>query len=186
MMSASMGQFGRYHGLPSAAGGFYTTANQPGSQACLEKSFCGLLPFANSDIVEGFGCLEDGKTLAFEQLIIDAEIARMFHRVARGIEISDTTLAVDLINKVKPQGSYLTEEHTNHHLRKEHLIPVIIKRQLYETWTKDGSRSMEDVAREKVRKIIETHSIEPLDEVVQDKVAEIVRKADNKLSGLTG
>ena len=183
IMSGAMGQFGRYHDLPSMGGGGYNTANELGAQACLEKSFCGLLPFANADIIEGFGCLEDGKTLSFEQLVIDSEIVQMFHRVTRLVEVNDTTLALDLVHKVKPGGTYLTEKHTNDHLRKEHFIPTVLKRQLYDAWIRNGSRSLEDLASEKAKKIIERQEIQPLDKEIQNKVDAIIREAHNRLSG---
>jgi trimethylamine--corrinoid protein Co-methyltransferase len=182
LMSASMGQFGRYYGLPSLGGAGYNTANEAGDQSCLEKVFCGLLPFANADIIEGFGCIEDGKTLSFAQLVIDAEIVQMFHRLTQKIEVNDTTLALDLIHKVKPGGTYLTERHTNDYLRNEHYIPSLIKRQFYETWVKDGSKSIADLAREKAKKIVETTSIKPLEKDIQDEIATVVKEADKELS----
>ena len=182
MTGSAMAQLGRYLGLPTFVGGFYTTANKPGAEACIDKIFCGLLSFSNVDISEGTGLIEDGKTLSFEQLVIDSELGEMFHRVARGIEFNDVTLALDLIHKVKPGGTYLTEKHTNDYLRKEHFISNLVKRQLYEVWVNDGSKDIVDLAREKAKKLAQSYPEKPLDKDLKEKIEEIMRRADKELS----
>lgn len=182
LIDAGMAQLGRYVSLPSLAGAGFTTANEPGPQSCLEIPFCALLTFSNADIIEGFGAIEDGKTYSFEQHVMNAEIVQMCYRATQGIRVDDATLALDVIDKVKPGGTFLAEKHTNDYLRKEHFIPNLIKRQSYDAWVKDGSKSIVDLAREKAKKILETTSIRPLEIDVQDKIANIVQEADKELS----
>jgi trimethylamine--corrinoid protein Co-methyltransferase len=65
--------------------------------------------------------MESDLTVAYEKLVIDDEILGMNQRVLRGIEVSDDTLAVDLITDVCEEvGSnrhYLAEFHTAEHMR---------------------------------------------------------------------
>jgi trimethylamine--corrinoid protein Co-methyltransferase len=180
LMDAGMAQVSKYLGLPSHVD-MYSTANSPGSESCIEKPFF-LLPFVNADIIGAAGCIEDGKTFSFEQQVIDAELVQLFIRVDRGIEVNDTTLAADLIDKVQPGGTYLAEKHTNAHLRTEYFIPSLMKRQTYDLWVKDGSKTIVDLAREKARKIIQESSITPLDKNIQENLERIMLQADKEFS----
>lgn len=55
-------------------------------------------------------------------------------RIARGIEISAETLALDVIDEVGPRGEFITSEHTNEHFRKELWIPSLIDKNRYDVW----------------------------------------------------
>ena len=182
-IDAGIAQLGRYYGLPSLAGGGHTTANKAGAQSSLEVSLSGLLTFANADIIEGFGGIEDGKTLAFAQFILDAEIVKMCQRIVRGIEVNDETLALNVIDKVQPGGTYLPQKHTRDYFTDEHFIPNLVRRQHYETWVKDGAKGIEDLALEEAKRIVETQRIQPLDEDTQAKMNNIMRDASRHLSG---
>jgi trimethylamine--corrinoid protein Co-methyltransferase len=180
LMDAGMAQIGRYLGLPIHVD-MYSTANVPGAESCIEKPFF-LLPFVDADIIGAAGCIEDGKTFSFEQQVIDSELVQMFMRVNRGIEVNETTLAVDLINKVQPGGTFLSEKHTMTHFGTEYFIPSLMKRQTYDHWAKDGSKTIVDLAREKAKKIIKECSIAPLDRDVQQKVDGILQEASEEFS----
>lgn len=51
-------------------------------------------------------------SVAAEQFVIDNEILRMAMRVLRGVEVSDETLALEVIDQVGPGGHCRMEEHT--------------------------------------------------------------------------
>jgi trimethylamine--corrinoid protein Co-methyltransferase len=58
------------------------------------------------------------------QSILDDDIAGMVGRFAEGVEVSEETMALGLIEKVGPSpGHYLDKEHTIKWWRKEQFIP---------------------------------------------------------------
>ena len=184
LMEVVIGQLGRRYGLPAMVD-MYSTANTPGAECMLEKSFF-YLAYANADMIGGTGGIEDGKTFSFEQQVIDGELADMYNRLMRGIEVNDTTLAIDLIDKVKKgTGEFLTQRHTRDYLRTENFIPSLLKRQMYDEWTKGGSKSIVDLAREKAKKIISEYSIKPLEKDVQQNIDTVLKQADKEFSQLT-
>ena len=114
-------------------------------------------------------------------LIIDDEIIEHALRIVHGIQISNSTLAVEVIRKVGPGGSFLAEKHTLAHL-DELLLPKISNREPYDTWKRNGSKSIVDVSREKTKEILEKHKPKTLEKNVQMKIEETMKRARRELA----
>lgn len=185
LFSAAVGELARYYGLPSVAGGFVSTAKEPGGQACYEKMISGIPQvLSGCSIIIGVGLIEDCNTLPFEELIVDDEIVKMVFRLAQGIEVKGDALALDLIHKVGPGGNYLAERHTLEHFRKEQFIPDLTDRRPYETWLRDGAKDVVKKAKEKVKTILEKHQPEPLEKDVQREIQDVIKRADQGLANI--
>jgi trimethylamine--corrinoid protein Co-methyltransferase len=117
-----------------------------------------------------------------EMLIIDDEIVEHALRIARGIQVNDYTLAVDVIRKVGPGGNFLAERHTLDNLLKELLAPRISNRETYETWQRNGSKSVVDVSKEKIKGILEKHKPTALEKDVQMKIEKTMKRAQMELT----
>ena len=74
---------------------------------------------AGSNLIYGMGMMEMGMTMSYEQLLCDAEIARMSRRLEYGIPVNKDTLALDVIKEVGPANNYLATRHTLKYMRKE-------------------------------------------------------------------
>ncbi len=183
LLTAVSCELARYYKMPSTSAGLSTDAKVPSAQACYEKAVTGTLPvFVGYDVVGGLGLLDACTVFTPEQLVIDAEIGRMLFRLARGIEVNDETLALNLVRKIGPGGNYLAEKHTLKHLEKEHFLPEITDRLSYETWEKAGSKTVIEVAREKAKEILEKHQPAPLGKDVQKEIKEIIKRAQKELA----
>ena len=106
--------------------------------------------------------LEMGMTMSYEQLLIDADISRMIRRVIQGIAVNDVTLAVDMIKRVGPGGTYLGERHTLKHMRSESSQANLLDRHMYETWSKLGGLDIASRANKQAKEILENYKPEPL------------------------
>ncbi|MEE9400053.1 MAG: trimethylamine methyltransferase family protein, partial [Dehalococcoidales bacterium] len=73
-----------------------------------------------------------------------------------GIDINDETLALDLIDKVGPGGSFIAEEHTFRHF-KECWYSDLFDRGTYERWESQGSMRLSDRINRNVIEILEKH-----------------------------
>jgi trimethylamine--corrinoid protein Co-methyltransferase len=122
------------------------------------------------------GGLEAAKTMVPELLIIDNEILEGILRLVRGFEVSDDTLALDIIRKVGSGGHYLAEKHTLDRFMKEHWMPKISDRRTYDAWKKAGEKGTFEVAREKVKEVLATHKPEPIPKDVQKEISQIVKR----------
>jgi trimethylamine--corrinoid protein Co-methyltransferase len=88
---------------------------------------------------------------------MDNEILGMCERVLQGIEVTDETLAVDLIESIGPGGNFLTEAHTVMNMMNEFYHPTLADRTLYEEWESSGRNSIKDRARQKLEELMTTH-----------------------------
>lgn len=96
------------------------------------------------------------------QAIVDDDIAGMIGRFVEGVDSGDEALAIDLINEVGPiPGHYLGKAHTRKWWKKEQFEPIASDRLTYPEWSKSGKKDCIDYAKEKMEKILSTHSPEP-------------------------
>lgn len=182
LISACAGELAHYYGFPILCGGIVTSAKEPGAQACYEKMSSGLPQFyAGCDMIAGLGLLDDVTMLSYEQLVIDDEMAKIMARLAYGVMIDDDHMAVDLIKKVGPGGSFLSERHTMQWLSKEHFITDITDRRTSEAWEADGRKTVVDRARAKAERIMKEHEVTPVASDVAKELESIVKEADKDI-----
>lgn len=137
-----------------------------------------MLPsLAGSNIIYGMGMLEMGMTMSYEQLLIDGEIARMIRRVIQGIPVNDVTMAVEMIKKVGPGGTYLGERHTLKHMRQESSQVNLIDRRMYEAWLKNGGEDIAARANRQAREILANYKPEPLAPAHAKAIRDIIDEA---------
>jgi trimethylamine--corrinoid protein Co-methyltransferase len=184
MMNVGCVQLAQYYGLPCDVYGLDTDSKVLDEQAGLERAMGGLLPaLAGADSLSGAGCIEGGITASYEQLVIDDEIFGMIFRAAKGIEVSEDKLAADVITKtVKESSSFLQQKHTLIHFQNEYFRPRLANKDTRARWEKTGGKSIVDVAREKVKKILAEHQPLQLEEDASKRVEEIVRTATKALA----
>jgi trimethylamine--corrinoid protein Co-methyltransferase len=182
LMHLGLNQVAHYYDLPSEigiTGG--TTSKVLDTQAGYERARTILTNLSTTpDIALGLGGLEGARMTSAEALVIDNEIIDYALRFVEGFEVNDDTLAVDIIDKVGPGGIYLGEKHTVQHFR-ERWMSRLSDISSYETWEKQGSRSIDEVAREKVREILATHKVTPLPEDVEKEIGRILKRAEAEL-----
>ncbi|MEM1539949.1 MAG: trimethylamine methyltransferase family protein [Candidatus Bathyarchaeia archaeon] len=179
LMSVGCVQLAKFYGLPCDVYGLDTDSKVLDEQAAFEKAFNGILPaLAGADALSGAGCIESGITVSYEQLVIDDEIFGMIFRAVKGIAFDEEKLAVDIITKVVNESSnFLQQKHTLKHYREEYFIPKLVDRSSRSQWKKMGSKSIVEVAREKVRKILAEHEPPQLDKNICKQHEEILKSA---------
>jgi trimethylamine--corrinoid protein Co-methyltransferase len=183
LLNAALTQLARYYELPCEISGGSSSSKVPDAQAAYDRALSLLTTILTGpDILCGLGALESANTMCPEMLVIDNEIIEEALRIARGFEVNDYTLAVDVIRKVGPGGHFLAEKHTLEHLEKEHFLPEITDRLSYETWEKAGSKTVVEVAREKAKEILEKHQPTPLEKDVQRELKEMIKRAQRELA----
>lgn len=181
LTSAAFAQMAHYYGFPALVGGFVTTAKWPDQQAAYEKFASAVTPIlAGADMIAGIGLIEDCRTVWLEQLVIDSEMAQIIGRMARGIEVNEETLALDVVHKVGIGRDYLGQRHTMEHFRTEHFIPTVTDRYSYDGWISKGGRSLLDRAGDEVRRIFKEHTVEPVPKGVSETAKELLKKRAGK------
>jgi trimethylamine--corrinoid protein Co-methyltransferase len=126
------------------------------------------------------GMLESGQTWSHEQLVIDNDIVTMVKRVIQGIDVTDDTMAVDIVKQAHKIKDFLHQKHTIQFMRRQSR-PKLIDRTTRGTWEAKGGKDLTQRAREEARRIIKTHQPEPLSDDVKKTLREIVDSARKEL-----
>ena len=134
---------------------------------------------AGANIIFGMGMLESGMTWSHGQFMIDNDIVKMVKRVIQGIDVTDETIAVDLIKQSHEIKNFLHQKHTIAHMR-EASRPALIDSTTRGTWEAKGGTDITQRAREEVRRLLKTHQPEPLSDDVKKALREIVASAEGK------
>ncbi len=183
LMMAALKDVANYLDLPMFGTCGCTDSKAVDEQALIEGAMSILLtaqsgPNLNHDV----GYIEHGNTASLEYLTICNDLIGIARKIVNGIEVNQDTLGLDVIDKVGPGGHFLAEEHTMNHFKKETWYPEMFQRQIYENWQAEGSKTLFDKANEKVIDILENYEPEPLPKDVQQKITDIINKAESKLN----
>jgi trimethylamine--corrinoid protein Co-methyltransferase len=173
LVTAGAAQMAHHYGLPCRSVGAATESKLEDLQAGTERMATLLQAvLAGVDFITCGGTLDSTMLESDPLLMLDDDLCGMALRVARGIEVSDTSLALDVIKKVGFSGNYFAEMHTARHFRQEHFIPQLLPRDTYEAWQKAGSKSALDLAKERVREITANHQPRTLDPALERELEE--------------
>jgi trimethylamine---corrinoid protein Co-methyltransferase len=173
----------QYKGIPAWAHG-HTSSSRLDVQASDEKSINALLiAQANPSILGGLGGLANATLTSYETLVMDNERFGALRRIERGVAVDEEHLAFQVVAEMVQGGDLLTHPHTLRYLRGSEIWrPKLARRQGLLNGQPEPESSMER-ARAEVRRIVESHQIEPLSPQVQADIEKSVRQYDKKHSG---
>ena len=185
IINLAMAQLGRYYSLPIWSTGGCSDSKVLDAQATIEAALSLFIAAASgANLIHDVGSfLNFGLTGSLELVTICDEIISMISYILRGIEVTDETLALDVIGKVGPGGHYMTQKHTLEFFRKEHWMPSLFDRQMMNNWVKSGSKDLLQRAREKTKQILSTHQPAPLANDVEKELDETLREAEKEILG---
>jgi len=168
-----------YYNLPSFGLGGCSESKQVDQQAAAEAALTLMAEtLGGANLIHDLGYLESGLTGSLAQLVLCDEIVGWVKHFVAPVEVSDETLALDLIDEIGPDGQFLDTEHTMAHFR-EHWYPTVFDRHNYDRWQAAGCKSLAEQAAERVSKILAEHQPEPLPEDIARKVKAIVQRAED-------
>jgi len=171
-----------WYGITAGVHGGKTNACEPGFQAGMEKAQSTLFPLlCGASGIGTVGQLEFGMTYSPVQLVLDAEVVRATRRMLKGFEVNEDTLALELIEKVGPEGNFIAEPHTAEHFQREFWLSGLTECLNWDTYSAKKIRGMERLAEERVREIL-SRTLEPvLDEHQIEEIDRIVAFAGKKI-----
>ena len=158
---AAMTELSHFYKLPFFGTAGEVDADTIGAQAAAEATYQILLAaLSGADFIHGVGEMYQGRMTSPEYVVLGSEIIDMVKVVMQGIEINDETLPLDLIERVGPGGTYISESHTLKHFRK-FWVPKVFDRSMAK---REGIKKCEDLLNEKTLEILKTHKPKPLSE----------------------
>ena len=137
--------------------GGHADAKVPGPEAGAQRALTTIPTLmAGGRAHVGAGLLSVDEVFSPIQMIIDNEYVAALKRFARGCEITEETLAVDVVKQVGPGNVFLDTDHTLQHFRDEFWMPGLWSREMFDSWvagdaTTDVERALaiyHDILRE--------------------------------------
>ena len=181
MINVAHAQMAQFYQIPSRGTGSNTESKVFDMQAGYEKTITLLLPaLAGANMIFYPGTMDHALTVSLESLVIDHEICDIIARILNGISVTEETLALDIIDKVGPGGHFLNQKHTMKYLKQEHFIPQLSDRDSYEAWVEKGKPSIQERAKDRVKKILAEHEPLPLDPTVEKELLAIIREVEKR------
>jgi trimethylamine--corrinoid protein Co-methyltransferase len=165
-----------FYGVPMFAVGGASDAKLEDQQAAAETAMSLVVEtFMGGDIIHDLGYIESGITFSFIQLALCDEIVSWIKAYTKEIEVSEETLALDVIAEIGPDGVYLNTDHTLRHY-KERWYPTLFERATYHAWFEKGGKSFSKRAQEKIDELLQGHRPEPLPVKIKGEFRRIISK----------
>jgi trimethylamine--corrinoid protein Co-methyltransferase len=171
-------ELAHHWGVPTLAGCFGTDALTPGWQSAGEVPASLLLcALCGAETGSGMGLLESCTLLVPEDLVLDTDLYHRVRILAEGAPIDADSLALDVIRTVGPRGHFLRQKHTRDSMRRLRFSELTAQ-------PAAGGSYVEpvEVARAKVKWILQNHQPEPLDPGRQAELGRIVQAADQEMA----
>ena len=167
-----------YYQLPRFGIGGVSGSKEVDQQASYEAALTLLASTtAGAQLIHDIGYLDNGTTGALDHLVICHEMIGWIKHYMGGWEISEETLALDVIDEVvKTNGDFLQTDHTLRHFREDY-YPEITERGNYENWKAEGGPSMRERARKEVDRILGEHHPRHLTDAQTAELADIVNRS---------
>jgi len=184
LYSAAMSDISRYLGVPFMGTAGASEAKVLDLQAAIESTVQVILSgLSGASLVHDVGFLDCADIGSLESVVMNDEIIAMARRILRGIEVSDATMMLDLIDRVGPGGEFMSTKETAKLCRSEIWMPTIFDRNPWVTWEQEGALTTLDRVRAKLRDILATHRVPPLPAETDARIRAILEAAEAREQG---
>ena len=160
-------------------------AKLPGLQAAFMKPYRQMAFGCTVSLPLPIGALDNGAAFSATQAMLDLKINEAIYKFSRGIEVNDSTCAVDLINELLfcERQTYLESEHTLAHFRQVGWNPRLFDRRYFDhTWPAPCSdERMLQQADQTWRQLVASQEAPTLDSGMLRELDRIVMAAHKEL-----
>lgn len=157
-----------------------TESKLPDQQAAAEAALTILADaVGGGHMVHDIGYMESAYCGSLTQLVLGDDIVSWVKHFLAPLEITDQTLALDVIDDVGPGGLFLKHKHTRHHSR-ERFAGRVFDRRSHQQWVADGAKNATARAAERVNEILADRMVEPLSEAVRQAIHGVVEEAERR------
>jgi len=182
LQQAAFNQLWRRYGIPRYAcnSASFMLSKNIGYQTGADKMQNLIISaISGSNVIVIAGGLFAELTWNPELAVLDNDLCGAVGHFIEGFEVSDETLALDLINEVGPiPGMYLNRKHTREWWQKEFYKSQVRDELPYDAWVKEGKKNALDYAKERVKEILTTHEVSvPLTEEQDKGIDNIIEEA---------
>jgi len=175
-------QMARFYRVPAHTTAPNTDSNAHDGQNAWESALSNFAAMdAGNDIVMNSGMFAGGLTTSLEKLVMDDELNGIVRRMMRGFRADGESCAPEVIRRVGPAGSFLTEEHTLDNLYSdEFYTPVLRAAPKYETWMADGAPTSDALAGRVAAAVLAKGNPADPGPALKEKLAAVIASFEQK------
>lgn len=163
-----------YYGIPTFGVAGCSDAKVFDAQVAAEAT---LTLFDNTvngvNLIHDVGYLDCAMTGSLELVAFCDEVIGWLRRYFRKLEISEETLALDLIHEIGPDGHFVETKHTLRHVRED-WRPNLFDRLSFCRWAEAGGTTLQQRANRRVRELVQNHRAETLPKDVRAKLTRMI------------
>ncbi|MEN8244608.1 MAG: trimethylamine methyltransferase family protein [Thermodesulfobacteriota bacterium] len=181
LYSAAICEIFKYLNLPFMGTAGASDSKLTDMQAAIESTTQILLSsLSGANLVHDIGFLDCADIGSLEMLVMSDEIIAMTKRIMRGIEITDETLMLDLIDEVGPSGEFISSDETARRCRKEITVLDLMDRDPWDIWRDNDSMTMYNRITRRLHTILENHESLPVPDGIMPKINAILEAAEKR------
>ena len=159
ILTAAVGQMGKFLGLPTGSAAGMADAKMPDAQSGYEKGITNVMAgLAGINMVyESAGMHASLLGFCLESLIIDNDMLGQAMRCVRGLEVTPEKLSLDVMTKtcLEGPGHYLGSDQTLNLMQSEYIYPTIGDRTSPKEWAEVGKPVLLETAQKTLRTILQ-------------------------------
>ncbi len=175
LYSAAFAEIARHLGFPYMGVAGASEAKTLDLQAAIESTAQVIFSLlSGTGLPHDAGFLDCADIGALEMLVMTDEIIGFARRMMVGIEVSDATLMLDVIDQVGPGGDFLARKETARQLRQHIWLPRLMDRQPWNLWENAGSRDMLARIQARLDEILAGPGPEPLPPAAQAAIQAVL------------
>ena len=145
----------RFVGIPSWIGAGCSDSHQFDAQAAAEASTTlTIASMAKTPFVHNLGFLSGGRTGSLEMLTLCDELIGWSSKMANGVTVNKTNLAVEVIQRSAPTNAFLTDSHTQDRYLTENWYPNLCERSDADAWLETGGADMQQRTRQRIEELL--------------------------------
>ncbi len=181
-MKSTIGSYGAYEfhlGIAAAADlaayyrvPFYGTAGCSDAKYLDEQGVAEMTmelmstALSKANLIHDIGVMDHCNSVAPETVVLANDVIEGLKVFAKGVEVNEKTLALDVIEKVGPAGTYVTEAHTMKNCRQVYYSGLFSRKMK----NPDVSEVREKI-QTTIKKALEEHQVPTLDKAILDELA---------------
>jgi len=183
MLNAACAEVGKSLGLPTHGYLIGSDSKALDAQAGMESGMAAVVgALSGINMISGAGMLETLACHSLEKLVLDAESIDSARRLARGVNATAPSLAVEMFAESFAKGGFLKLESTRQLFQSEqHLPSTVIDREPLRV----PGETFVSRAHARVEELLASYERPPLDRVAEDRMLVVVEK-HARAAGLEG
>lgn len=183
MVLYTVGQLARRLGVPFRSGGSLCASKLPDAQAAYESANT-LIPTIMGGVnfvLHAAGWLEGGLAIGYEKFVLDADQLGAMSTFAKGLDLSESGLALDAMSEHEPGVHHLGTAHTLANFETAFYRSTTTDNNSYEQWLQEGSLDAAQRANAIWKAQLASYQAPPIDEAIDEALVDYVERRRNEI-----